>query len=91
MDQRRRRHDISDRIWGLLESLFPRRKSSWGGNLEMNPDKRALGGECVFAFKAMARYCYTVCKKCRFLYAKNAASFVAAVQIRCIALWADIL
>ncbi|RRD62395.1 IS5/IS1182 family transposase, partial [Fretibacterium sp. OH1220_COT-178] len=24
-------------------------------------------------------------------YAKNAASFVAAVQIRCIALWANIL
>jgi len=26
-----RRHDISDRVWGILEPLLPGRKGSWGG------------------------------------------------------------
>ena len=25
------RHDISDKVWGLLEPLLPGRRGSWGG------------------------------------------------------------
>ncbi len=30
------RHDISDRIWGILESLLPGRAGSWGGVAQDN-------------------------------------------------------
>ena len=32
----RRRHDISDDIWGILEPLLPGRKGSWGGKARDN-------------------------------------------------------
>ncbi len=31
-----RRHDISDRVWGLLESSLPGRKGAWGGKAKDN-------------------------------------------------------
>ena len=31
-----RRHDISDRVWGILEPLLPGRKGSWGGIAQDN-------------------------------------------------------
>ena len=36
MDQGHRRHDISDRIWELLEPLLPGRPGSWGGKARDN-------------------------------------------------------
>jgi transposase len=31
-----RRHDISDRVWQLLESRLPGREGAWGGNARDN-------------------------------------------------------
>lgn len=31
-----RRHDISDRIWNLLETHLPGRKGTWGGRAKDN-------------------------------------------------------
>ena len=31
-----RRHDMTDRIWGLLEAHLPGRRGSWGGIAEDN-------------------------------------------------------
>jgi len=31
-----RRHDIPDRVWGLLESSLPGRKGAWGGKAKDN-------------------------------------------------------
>lgn len=36
MPKAHRRHDISDRIWSLLEPHLPGRKGSWGGSAKDN-------------------------------------------------------
>ena len=36
MDNALHRHDISDRIWNLLEPHLPGRKGAWGGNARDN-------------------------------------------------------
>ena len=36
MEKSYRRHDISDRVWNLLEPLFPGRVGSWGGVAQDN-------------------------------------------------------
>ena len=36
LDQGHRRHDISDRVWELLDPLLPGRKGSWGGKARDN-------------------------------------------------------
>ena len=36
MEKSHRRHDISDRVWSLLEPLLPGREGSWGGRAQDN-------------------------------------------------------
>jgi transposase len=36
MDLAHRRHDISDKVWNILEPHLPGRKGSWGGNARDN-------------------------------------------------------
>jgi len=42
MERPHRRHDISDRVWALLEPLLPGRAGSWGGRVQDN--RRFING-----------------------------------------------
>ena len=51
-----RRHDISDKIWGLLEPHLPGRKGGWGGIADAGVHPNA-----IYALTAEWMRCYAVC------------------------------
>jgi transposase len=117
MTQVHRRHDISDKVWSLLERHLPGREGSWGG---IAKDNRQFIDAVFWIIRTGASWMRMVCRsellygryqsgshagwppdENAFLhlkgwrgiatrYAKNTASFLATVCIRCIALWAGI-
>ena len=76
MDQGHRRHDISDRVWGLLEPLPPGRPGAWGGKAQDNRLFMSVRRQCElltpclpFAFLRIGEpdgsllrlmFCYTI-------------------------------
>ena len=51
MEKSYRQHDISDRVWNLLEPLLPGRAESWGGVAQ---DNRQFINAIFFGFCALA-------------------------------------
>ncbi|SEJ16135.1 hypothetical protein SAMN05216318_12822 [Nitrosomonas eutropha] len=57
------RHDISDKVWSLLEEHLPGREGAWGDNQEMNRARKGAqhqdtsGRGC--AWYAAQNPCYT--------------------------------
>lgn len=73
-----RRHDISDKTWNLLEPHLPGRRGIWGA---------------LYKLRHLVENAFLHLKRWRGIatrYAKNTASFLAAVHMRCIAIWAGI-
>ena len=92
-----RRHDIFDVVWGKLEQLLPGREGAWGGacNSAKEEQKRTarVRQGAFYKTRHSVENAFLHLKRWRGIatrYAKNTASFLAAIHIRCLFLWASI-
>ncbi len=86
MSNEQQRHDISEKVWNLLEQHLPRQRRQWG---EIAQDNRRFINGVFWILRTGAPL-----KRWRGIatrYAKNTASFLAAVHIRCVAIWCAVL
>lgn len=78
MINEQRRHDISDKVWNLLWPHLPGQQGKWGGIAQ---DNRRFTNGMFWVLRTGAPWWGIATR-----YAKNTASFLAAVPIRCIAI-----
>ena len=79
------RHDISDNVWALLEPHLLR--------ILVTEGTRADCKEAVHKQRHLVENCFLILKRRRGIatcYAKTSDAFIAAVHVRCIAIWAAI-
>jgi len=76
-----RRHDISDEVWAQLETHLPGRRGVWGGRAR---DNRQFINAVFWIMRTSAPW-----RIYRRIMAIGTIR-IATVQIRCIALWANI-
>jgi len=90
MKTARRRHDIFDETWVLLETHLPGRKGVWGGIAE---DDRLFSNAVFWIFRAGAPWREPVAAIGTWAGQKGAQhqdTLLAAAQIRCLVLWLNI-